>query len=135
MRRRVKGTLKSYQVQLLIVDDAHLLKRKAMVELVKIYEDLKIPIVMSGAYDLEDRLAQSKGYEHINNMFLTVHNYRTLTLDEITSVVAAWEEEVLGLWKEKPNLVDNEAIVHHLYTRSSGLIQSLYKYLQQIAIA
>ena len=52
LRRRVKGTLKSYQVQLLIIDDAHLLKRKAMVELVKIYEDLKIPVVMSGAKDL-----------------------------------------------------------------------------------
>ena len=135
LRNRVRGTLKSYQVQLLIVDDAHLLKRKAMVELVKIYEELKIPVVMSGAYDLEERLSQSRGYEHINNMFLSVHNYRTLTFDEVTSVVAAWEEEVLGLWEEKPNLADNEATIHHLYTRSSGLIQPLYKYLQQIAIA
>ena len=96
---------------------------------------MKIPVVMSGAYDLEDRLSQSRGYEHINNMFLTVHNYRTLTFDEVTSVIAVWEEEVLGLWEEKPNLADNEAIVHHLYTRSSGLIQPLYKYLQQIVIA
>ncbi|MGL5941734.1 MAG: AAA family ATPase [Waterburya sp.] len=135
LRRRVRGTLKSYQVQLLIVDDAHLLKRKAMVELVKIYEDLKIPVVMSGAYDLEERLAQFRGYEHISNMFLTVHNYRTLTLDEVTSVVAAWEEEVLGLWEEKPNLADNEEIVTHLHNRSSGLIQPLYKYLQQVVIA
>ena len=137
LRRRVRGTLKSYQVQLLIVDDAHLLKRKAMVELVKIYEDLKIPVIMSGAYDLEERLFQSKGYEHINNMFLTVHNYRTLTLDEVASVIAAWEEEVLTSWGEndQPNLADDETIVHHLYTRSSGLIKPLYKYLQQIAIA
>ncbi|MGK7893836.1 MAG: AAA family ATPase [Xenococcus sp. (in: cyanobacteria)] len=135
LRRRVRGTLKSYQVQLLIVDNAHLLKRKAMVELVKIYEDLKIPVVMSGVGDLEARLSQSRGYEHINNMFLTVHNYRTLTIDEVTSVVAAWEEEVLGLWEEKLHLADHEAIVKHLYNLSSGLIQPLYKYLQQIAIA
>ena len=120
---------------MLVVDDAHLLKRKAMVELVKIYEDLKIPVVMSGANDLEDKLAQSRGYEHISNMFLTVHNYRTLTFDEVTLVIAAWEEEVLGLWEEKPNLADNEEIVDHLYTRSSELIQPLYKYLQQIVIA
>lgn len=58
-----------------------------------------------------------------------------MTFDEVTSVIAAWEEEVLGLWEEKPNLADNEAIVHHLYTRSSGLIQPLYKYLQRIVIA
>ncbi len=135
LRRRVRGTLKSYQVQLLIVDDAHLLKRKAMVELVKIYEDLKIPVVMAGVHDLNDRLYNSKGYEHISNMFLTEHNYRTLTFDEAASVIAAWEEEVLGLWEEKLHLADNEAIVNHLYIRSSGLIQPLYKYLQQIAIA
>ena len=135
LRKRVRATLKLLQVQLLIIDDAYILKREAMVELIKIYEDSKIPIVMSGAYDLEERLSQSRGYEHINNMFLTVHNYRTLTIDELASVVAAWEEEVLGLWEEKPNLADNEEIIHHLYTRSSGLIQPIYKFLQQIAIA
>ena len=113
LRRRVRGTLKSYQVQLLIVDDAHLLKRKAMVELVKIYEDLNIPVVMSGAYDLEERLSQSKGYEHINNMFLTIYNYRTLTLDDVASVINAWEQKVLEDWEEQPNLAFNEAIVAH----------------------
>lgn len=135
LRMRVKGTLKAYQVQLLIVDDAHVLKRKAMVELVKIFDDLKIPVVMSGAYDLEERLSQSKGYDHINNMFLTVHNYRTLTQDEVASVVAAWEEEVLGLWDEKLNIADNEEIINRLYTLSSGLVQPLYGYLKKIAIA
>ncbi|MEM8832280.1 MAG: ATP-binding protein [Cyanobacteria bacterium P01_G01_bin.19] len=135
LRRRVKGTLKSYQVQLLIVDDAHLLKRKAMLELVKIYEDLTIPVVMAGVYDLNDRLTNSKGYEHISNMFLTEHNYRTLTIDEVASVMAAWEEEVLELWEEKPNLAENETIVTHLHTLSRGLIHRLCKYLQQIAIA
>ena len=88
-----------------------------------------------GAKDLEDRLSTSKGYEHINNMFLAEHKYRTLGQDEIASVVAAWEEEVLDLWEEKLNLADNETIILNLYNRSSGLIQPLYKYLQQIAIA
>ena len=135
LRKRVRATLKSYQVQLLIIDDAHLLKRKAMVELIKIYEDLKISVVMSGAYDLEERLSQSRGYEHINNMFLTVHSYRTLNMDEVKEVIAAWEESVLEVWEKKPDLAENEAYVHVLYTRSSGLIQPLYKYLQQISIA
>ena len=135
LRKRVRGTLKSYQVQLLIVDDAHLLKRKAMVELIKLYEDLRIPVVMAGAYDLEDRLSRSSGYEHINNVFLAIHNYRLLTIDEVASVIAAWEEEVLELWEEKLNLADNEEIIKHLYLRSSGLIQPLYKYLEQIAVA
>ncbi len=135
LRRRVRGTLKSYQVQLLIVDDAHLLKRKAMIELVKIYEDLNISVVMAGAYDLNNRLSNSKGYEHISNMFLAVHNYRTLTRDEVASVVAAWEEEVLELWDEKPNLANNEEIIEYLYSCSRGLSKPLYKYLHQIAIA
>ena len=135
LRKRVRGTLKSYQVQLLIVDDAHLLKRKAMVELIKLYEDLRISVVMAGAYDLEDRLSRSRGYEHINNVFLALHNYRLLTIDEVASVIAAWEEEVLELWEEKLNLADDEEIVQLLYSRSSGLIQPLFKYLEQIAVA
>jgi len=135
LRMRVKGILKAYQVQSLIVDDAHVLKRKAMVELIKIYEELKIPVVMSGVYDLEERLSRSKGYEHINNMFLAVHNYRTLTQDEVASVVAAWEEEVLGLWDEKLNLADDEEIISRLYTLSIGLVEPLYGYLKKIAIA
>lgn len=135
LRMRVKGTLKAYQVQLLIVDDAHVLKRKAMVELIKIYEELKIPVVMSGVYDLEERLSRSKGYEHINNMFLAVHNYRTLTQDEVASVVAAWEQEVLAIWHGQFNLADCEEFISRLYTLSSGLIQPLYGYLKKIAIA
>ncbi|MDJ0596660.1 MAG: ATP-binding protein [Pleurocapsa sp. MO_226.B13] len=135
LRRRVQGTLKSYQVQLLIVDDAHLLKRKAMDELVKIYEDLNISIVMAGVYDLNNRLSDSKGYEHISNMFLAVHNYRNLRRDEVASVVAAWEEEVLELWDEKPNLANHEEIIEYLHSCSRGLSKPLYKYLHQISIA
>ena len=135
LRKRVRGTLKLYQVQLLIVDDAHLLKRKAMVELTKIYEDLRLPVVISGAIALEDRLSTSRGYGHINNSFLAVHRYKTLTIDEVASVVAAWEEEVLELWEEKPNWADDEEIIERLYFRSSGLIQPLFNFLEQIAIA
>lgn len=137
LRKRVRGTLKKYQVKLLIVDDAHILKRNAMVELIKIHDDLKIPVVMAGAYDLEERLSRSKNYEHINNAFFSVHNYRTLTQDEVASFVMAWEEEVLMSWgdKDKPNLANDEEIVEFLYTRSSGLVQHLHGYLKKIAIA
>ena len=135
LRKRVRGTLKSYQVQLLIVDDAHLLKRKAMVELTKIYEDLRVPVVMSGVYDLEERLSRSRGYEHISNVFLAFHNYKTLNSDEIASIVAAWEEEVLELWEEKPNWANNEKIIEELFNLSGGLIQPIFKCLEKIAIA
>lgn len=135
LRRRVRGNLKAYKVKLLIVDDAHVLKRNAMVELIKIHEELKIPVVMAGAYDLEEILFQYKGYEHINNAFLTVHKYRTLNEDEVASVVMAWEEEVLGTWDEKLNLAYDEEIINRLYTLSRGLIQPLYGYLKKIVIA
>lgn len=106
-----------------------------MVELTKIHEDLRLPVIMSGAYDLEDRLSTSRGYEHVSNFFLAVHKYRTLTIDEVASVIAAWEEEVLEVWSEKPNWADDEEIVERLYFRFSGLIQPLFKCLEQIAIA
>ena len=68
-------------------------------------------------------------------MFLREHKYRTLEQDEVASVINAWEKNVLEGWDEQPNLAFNEEIVAHLYIRSSGPIQTLYKYLQQIAIA
>ena len=136
LRKRVRGTLKSYQVQLLIIDDTHLLNRQAMVELIQIYEDLKIPVIMSGTQELEEILSKSKKHKHINNMFLRLHQYRTLTIDEVASVVAAWEEEVLTSWgeKEKPNLADNDTIIEELHKSSGGLVQHVYTFMQHIAI-
>ncbi len=56
-------------------------------------------------------------------------------MDEVASVITAWEEKVLELWDEKLNLANDDHIVEQLYLRSSGLVQPLYKYLEQIAIA
>lgn len=135
LRKRVIGNLKVYQVKLLIVDDAHLLKREAMIELIRIYDDLRIPVVMTGVEDLQTKLDSSKEYKHIYNAFLKTHYYRKLTKDEVASVVAAWEDEILELWEEKLNLADNEVIINTLYDRSGGLVLPLYDCLRNIAIA
>ena len=82
LRERVFNMFKLHKVELLIVDCAHLLKREAMVELIKIYDDLNIAVVISGNYDLDKKLSRYKGYRHIHNAFLRVHKYGSLTIDK-----------------------------------------------------
>ena len=135
LRSRVKGTLKTYQVQLLLVDDAHVLKRQAMTELVKIFDDLRIPVVMAGVKELDQKLTQCQGYGHINNSFLGGYNFRTLSEEEITSVTQSWEEQVLSNWDTKLNLVEDSEIIEKLYSATGGLVQPLYGCLRKIAIA
>jgi DNA transposition AAA+ family ATPase len=94
---RVQGTLKAYQVKLLLVDDAHILERQAMTELVKIFDDLRLPVVMAGINDL-DRVLDYKGYEHIYNTFLEAYNFRALSESEVESVTSGWEEQVASFY-------------------------------------
>ncbi|MDJ0903739.1 MAG: ATP-binding protein [Xenococcus sp. MO_188.B8] len=135
LRKRVTGTLKNYQVKLLLVDDAHVLKRQAMTELVKIFDDLRIPVVMAGVKELDQKLTQCQGYGHINNSFLGGYNFRTLSEREITSVTQSWEEQVLSNWDTKLNLAEDSEIVDKLYSATGGLIQPLFGCLRKIAIA
>lgn len=134
LRSRVRGTLKSYQVQLLLVDDAHVLERQAMTELVKIFDDLRLPVVMAGIYDL-DRVLDYKGYEHIYNTFLEAYDFRALSKSEVEAVAYGWEEQILKDWSEKLNLTEDEDILDLLHDKSGGLVQPLYESLRKIAIA
>lgn len=129
LRRRVRGTLREYGVKLLIIDDAHYLKLKALRELVQIHEFLKIPIILSGTGELYDQLKSE--WKQVHNSFLSVHAFSAMTLDQTGSVVEKWLE-FLG-WEEESDLL-YEDVLTKLHQKTGGLTGPLNDTLQMIAI-
>jgi hypothetical protein len=130
LRNRVRATLKEYGVQLLIIDDAHYLKLKALRELVQLHELLKIPVVLSGTSELYEQLKSE--WKQVHNSFLAFYTFPTLTIDQTASVVDTWLNNFLG-WEEESDLL-YEDVLKKLHEKTGGLTGPLNDTLQKIAI-
>lgn len=134
LRSRVRGNIKGYGVKLLIIDDADQLKLGALVEAAKLFEVLRIPIILAGTYHL-DNLIQQKGYECVYNSFLHFCEFKPLTKAQMKPVVEAWVTNTLNtpLWSDVSELL-NDSTVSLLYKRTQGLREPLYEILRKTAI-
>ncbi|MBD2094075.1 ATP-binding protein [Trichocoleus sp. FACHB-591] len=136
LRSRTWGTLKALGVKLLIVNNADLLSFKALTELVRITEKLKISIVLAGSPYLNDvidpKLDKKKKYATIHNTFLKQHPYNILNKENIATVIAEWEKS-LG-WKQPLNLASDNATIAVLEESSQGQLRVLYENLREVAI-
>lgn len=132
LRSRVWGTLKAYGVRLLIIDNVEYLSLETLNELVEIFDNRKIPVVLAGTYHLDEILGRPK-YGRIHNSFLDFHDFRPLSKAETSSVIQVWEETV---WTGVPlNLATRQGIAPLLYERAEGLVDPLYEMLRRITIA
>lgn len=130
LRIRTRATLREYGVKLLIVDDAHYLKLKALRELVQIHELLKIPVILVGTSHLYDQLKSE--WKQVHNSFLPFYSFPAMTLDQTASVVEAWLTNFLG-WTEESDLL-YEDVLKKLQDKTGGLSGPLNDVLQSIAI-
>lgn len=130
LRNRVRATLKEYGVKLLIIDDAHYLKLKALRELVQIHELLKIPVILSGTGELYDQLKSE--WKQVHNSFLSFYTFPAMSLDQTASVVDTWLNGFLG-WEEESDLLF-EDVLKKLQEKTGGLTGPLNDTLQKIAI-
>lgn len=131
LRSRVWGTLKAYGVKLLIADNAEYLSLEALIELVEIFDNRKIPVVLAGTYHLENILGRPK-YVCVHNSFLDFHDFRPFTKAETASAIQVWEETV---WCGIPLNLAHREVAALLHERTEGLIDPLYEALRRIAIA
>lgn len=131
LRARVWGTLKAYGVELLITDNAEYLSLEALNELVEIFDNRKIAVILADTYHLENILGRPK-YIRIYNSFLDFHDFRPLTKAETASAIQVWEETV---WSGMPLNLAQKGIAALLHERTEGLIDPLYETLRRIAIA
>lgn len=131
LRARVWGTLKAYGVELLLVDNADYLSLKALNELVEIFDNRQITVILAATYALEKTLGQPE-YVRVYNSFLDFHDFRPLTRAEMASVIQVWEETV---WRGTPLNLAQPGVAALLHERTEGLIDSLYATLRKIANA
>jgi len=130
LRNRVRATLREYGVRLLIIDDAHYLKLKALRELVQIHELLKIPIILSGTGELYDKLKSE--WKQLHNSFLSFYTFPAMTIDQTASVVDTWLNSFLS-WDEESDLL-YEDVLKKLHEKTGGLTGPLNDALQDMAI-
>ncbi len=130
LRARVRATLKEYGVKLLVIDDAHYLKLKALRELVQLHELLQIPVILIGTGSLYDQLKSE--WKQVHNSFLSFYAFPALTIEQTASIVDTWANDFLG-WSEQSDLL-LEDVLKKLQDKTGGQTGPLNDALQKIAI-
>jgi hypothetical protein len=134
LRTRCWATLKAYGVKLLIIDQAELLTLEAINELIDIFNQLKIPVILAGTYSLLETFTRSSlRYLQVHDAFLEFHEFPNLTKEDIKEVVEHWENTFLTD-SQRLNLVDNLGVIDFLSMKSQGILEAVYDLLRKIAI-
>lgn len=139
LRSRTKGTLKTYQVKILIVESAHLLSIEALREIINISLDLSIAIVLAGSpslnalLDPKSHAKRKNDYVEVHNAFLEYGEFSPLSISSLTAVVQSWEEKGVGLSKSL-HLWEDTGIIALLNESTGGQVRLLYECLRQIYV-
>ncbi|MBT9315112.1 AAA family ATPase [Leptothoe spongobia] len=135
LRTRTWGTLKSYDVRLLVLGKADYLSYKAFNELIELTRNLKIAIVPVGTPYLNDILTRkTRRYADIANTFLERHDFPPFRKADTAGIIKQWEAQVLKEWSQPLKLYEDEQAVSFLHMRSGGHGEALYDMLRKVAI-
>jgi DNA transposition AAA+ family ATPase len=94
LRDRVYRLLKTCQVEMIILDEAHRLRPKTFSELRDIFDLLNISVVLVGT----DRLdAVVRRDEQVHNRFMACHRFHRMDSQALEDTTAIWEAYVLRL--------------------------------------
>jgi DNA transposition AAA+ family ATPase len=94
LRDRVYRLLKTCQVEMIILDEAHRLRPKTFSELRDIFDLLSISVVLVGT----DRLdAVVRRDEQVYNRFMACHRFQRMDSQTLEETTAIWETYVLKL--------------------------------------
>jgi hypothetical protein len=134
LRSRTWDTLSRYGVKVLIIGNSDYLKLEVLNELVDLFQNLKVPVILAGTRYVKDILERGHpSYFRVRNSFLEWHEFTPLNRSDIVTVIADWEEKFLPETK-RLNLSDNSDVIEIIHIRSSGLIDSVYDMLRKIAV-
>jgi DNA transposition AAA+ family ATPase len=129
LRARVLRLLHICQVELLMVDEAHRLRSKALTELQDILDKLQIAIVLVGT----DRLnVVLKRDEQIDRRFIASHQYARLSAVQLAQTSAIWETYVLKL--PQPSHLSSAKVQKLLAPATGGYIGLLDRILREAAV-
>ncbi|GAQ00084.1 TniB family NTP-binding protein [Leptolyngbya sp. NIES-2104] len=129
MRSRVYRTLKACQVEMLIVDEAHRLRRGTFSELQDILDVLQIAIVLVGTDRLDAVMPRD---EQVHRRFIASHRYERLTSAQLVETSAIWETHVLRL--PEPSHLGSAKMQKILGPVTGGYLGLLDRILRESAV-
>lgn len=129
LRRRMQRLLKESKVEMLIIDEANFLKLNTFSEIARIYDLLKVSIVLVGTDGL-DNLIKKEPYIH--DRFIECYRLQLVSEKKFPELVQIWEDEVLCL-PVPSNLTKRETLMP-LYQKTGGKIGLLDRVLRRAAI-
>ncbi|MBD2357025.1 TniB family NTP-binding protein [Tolypothrix sp. FACHB-123] len=129
LRRRVLRLIKESKVEMLIIDEANFLKLNTFSEIARIYDLLKIAIVLVGTDGL-DNLIKKEPYIH--DRFIECYRLQLVSEKKFAELVQIWEDEVLCL-PVPSNLTRKETLMP-LYQKTGGKIGLVDRVLRKASI-
>ena len=129
LRKRSLDLLKASKVEMILFDEANLMKINALGELARIFNQLKISIILVGTEELNNLVTRK---EYIHDRFKKCYRFDVLTRGEFKQMVETLETEILQL--PVPSNLAVEGILERLYLKTSGKIRHLDWVLREAAI-
>lgn len=128
LRERTYRLLKTCQVEMLILDEAHRFRPKTFSEIRDIFDLLNISVVLVGT----DRLdAVVRRDEQVHNRFMACHRFHRLDSQALEATTAIWEEYVLKL--PHPSNLTSAPMQKILGTATRGYLGLLDEILRNAA--
>ena len=128
LRERVYRLLKTCQVEMIILDEAHRMRPKTFSELRDIFDLLNISVVLVGT----DRLdAVVRRDEQVYNRFMACHRFHRMDSQMLEDTTAIWETYVLRL--PQPSNLTSAPMQKILATSTRGYLGLLDDILRNAA--
>ena len=128
LRERVYRLLRSCQVEMIILDEAHRFRPKTFSEIRDIFDLLGIAVVLVGT-DLLDAVVRRD--EQVHNRFMACHRFHRIDSQMLEETTAIWEEYVLRL--PQPSNLTGSAIQKVLAATTRGYLGTLDEILRNAA--
>jgi hypothetical protein len=129
VRRRIHHLMRVCKVEMMIVDEAHRLRPKALEDIADILDKLQIAVVLVGT----DRLnAVLRRNEQVQYRCIAKHQYSRMTPAQIAKTSAIWENHVLRL--PQPSRLSSAKMQKLLAPASGGYIGLLDRMLREAAV-
>lgn len=128
LRDRVYRLLRSCQVEMIILDEAHRFRPKTFSEIRDIFDLLDISVVLVGTDRLE---AVVRRDEQVHNRFMACHRFHRFDSQTLEDTTAIWEEYVLKL--PQPSNLTSAPMQKILGTVTRGYLGLLDEILRNAA--
>ena len=129
LRKRVLRVLKESQVEMLIIDEANFLKLSTFSEIARIYDLLKISIILVGTDGLDNLIKRN---EYIHDRFIECFRFDVVSEKKFPQLVEIWEQEIVQL--PVPSNLNRKETAERLYLKTGGKVGLLDKVLRKAAI-